>query len=203
MKLPLERALNIVVLVLLAAVAGVGYLYYQGTTELADLEGEVDSTSSRLVALKRSRDLATWKKTLAEKEQKLAQAEGGVPQTVSTLDVYDLVTASAQGNRVELRNVQFVGKATVVQGTPTPIPTPARVGAPPAPTPTPAPVRPAAYAVARFNVSAAGSLDRLSRFLTDLGAARSIPIALDTISLVRDKDTWILEASLLMVTHAG
>ncbi|MDO8530900.1 MAG: hypothetical protein Q7T26_01835 [Dehalococcoidia bacterium] len=202
MKLPLERVLTILTVVLLVAIAGIGYSYYQGIGQLADTEEETTSTAARLVLLKRSRELAPLSTTLKEKEQQLAQAEKGIPLTGSTLSIYDVVTSASQRTGVGLRTVEFVGTEVPSATTsPTPSPTPARPPAPPRATATP--LAPPRYAVARFTVSASGSLDQASKFIRDLQSTKDVSLVPDDISVIREKDSWLVSVALLQIIRSG
>lgn len=208
MKLPRERVLSVLTIVLLTANVGLGYFYSQRIGQIADMEEGTDSTATRLALLKKSRELAPLSKTLKEKEQQLAQAEKGIPVTGSTLSIYDVVTSASQRTGVGLRTVEFVGTEVPSAVTsPTPSPTPARPPAPPraTATPTPPPPAPPRYAVARFTVSAAGSLDQVSKFILDLQSSRVVSLAPDDISVVHDRDggIWIVSAALLQVIRSG
>ena len=212
MKLSVERVLTILTVVLLVAVAGTGYFYSQGIGRIAEMEQEMDSTATRLALLKKSRELAPLSTTLKEKEQQLAQAERGIPLTGSTLSIYDVVTSASQRTGVGLRTVEFVGtEVPSATNTPAPSPTPARppvppraTATPPAAPPTPPPTPPR-YAIARFTVSAAGSLDQVSKFILDLQSSRVVSLAPDDISVVydREQNTWIVSAALLQVIRSG
>lgn len=202
MKIPLERALAILTVVLLAAALGAGYVYYQGIGQFAEAEEETDSTATRLALLKRSRELGPLEQTLKQKEQQLAKAEAGIPATGSTLGIYDLVTAASQRTGVQLRTVEFIGtKVAAAAATPTPTPTTAR---PPAAPPAPPPPPPR-YAVARFTVSASGGLSQISKFILDLQSSKAASLAPDDISVVhdREKNTWIVNVALLQVIRPG
>ena len=209
MKLPVERVLSVLTVVLLVAIAGIGYSYYQGIGQIADTEEETTSTAARLVLLKRSRELAPLSTLLKEKAEQLAQAEKGIPATGSTLNIYDVVTASSQRTWIELRTVEFVGTEVPSAVTsPTPLPTPARPPAPPraTATPTPTPPRPLApprYAIARFTVSASGSLAQISRFIQDLQSSRNVSLVPDDISVIREKGSWLVSVALLQIIRSG
>lgn len=202
MKIPLERALAILTVVLLVATLGVGYLYYQGIAQVAEAEEELNSTATRLALLKKSRDLGPLERTLKEKEQQLAKAEAGIPATGSTLNIYDIVTAASQRIGVELRTVEFIGAKPAGAAT-TPAPTPTTARQPAAPPPPPPP--PAHYAIARFTVSASGSLDKISKFIQDIQSSRTAFLAPDDVSVMydREKNTWIVGAALLQVIRSG
>lgn len=199
MKVPLERALTILTVVLLIATLGVGYLYYQGIGQVAEAEEELNSTATRLALLKKSRDLGPLERTLKGKEQQLAKAEAGIPATGSTLNIYDMVTAASQRTGVGLRTVEFIGaKAAGAATTPAPTPTTARQ-------PTAPPPPPAHYAIARFTVSASGSLDQISKFIQDIQSSRTAFLAPDDVSVIydREKNMWIVSAALLQVIRSG
>ncbi|MEK7874528.1 MAG: hypothetical protein AAB502_11820 [Chloroflexota bacterium] len=202
MKLPLERVLSVLTVVLLVAIAGIGYSYYQGIGQIVDTEEETTSTAARLVLLKRSRELAPLRTLLKEKEEQLAQAEKGIPATGSTLNIYDVVTASSQRTGIELRTVEFVGtKAPSAIATPTPAPARPPPGAPPPPPPPlPAPSR---YTIARFTVSASGSLDQASKFIRDIQATKNVSLVPDDISVIREKDSWLVSVALLQIIRSG
>ncbi|GEM_PF-4125793 len=202
MKVPLERALTILTVVLLVATLGVGYLYYQGIGQVAEAEEELNSTATRLALLKKSRDLGPLERTLKEKEQQLVNAEAGIPATGSTLNIYDMVTAASQRTGVGLRTVEFIGaKAAGAATAPAPTPTTARQPAAPPPPPPP----PAHYAIARFTVSASGSLDQISKFIQDIQSSRTAFLAPDDVSVIydREKNMWIVSAALLQVIRSG
>lgn len=202
MKIPLERALTILTVVLLAATVGAGYFYYQGIGQVADMEEETSSTATRLAQLKKSRDLSPLEQSLKDKEQQLTKAEAGIPATGSTLNIYDMVTAASQRTGVELRTVEFIGTKVAGAAT-TPAPTPA-TSRPPAPTPTPTPTA-SHYAVARFTVSASGSLGQISKFIQDIQSSKTASLAVDDVSVVHDrvKNIWIVSAALLQVIRSG
>ncbi len=202
MSVPLERALTILTVVLLVATLGVGYLYYQGIGQVAEAEEELNSTATRLALLKKSRDLGPLERTLKEKEQQLVNAEAGIPATGSTLNIYDMVTAASQRTGVGLRTVEFIGaKAAGAATAPAPTPTTARQPAAPPPPPPP----PAHYAIARFTVSASGSLDQISKFIQDIQSSRTAFLAPDDVSVIydREKNMWIVSAALLQVIRSG
>ena len=202
MSAPLERALTILTVVLLVATLGVGYLYYQGIGQVAEAEEELNSTATRLALLKKSRDLGPLERTLKEKEQQLVNAEAGIPATGSTLNIYDMVTAASQRTGVGLRTVEFIGaKAAGAATAPAPTPTTARQPAAPPPPPPP----PAHYAIARFTVSASGSLDQISKFIQDIQSSRTAFLAPDDVSVIydREKNMWIVSAALLQVIRSG
>ncbi len=206
MKIPLERALTILTVVLLAATVGAGYFYYQGIGQIADMEEETSSTATRLAQLKKSRDLSPLEQSLKDKEQQLTKAESGIPATGSTLNIYDMVTAASQRTGVGLRTVEFIGaKAAGAATTPAPTPTRTRSpAAPPAAPPTPPPTPPR-YAIARFTVSASGSLDQISKFIQDIQSSKTALLAPDDVSVVydREKNAWIVSAALLQVIRSG
>lgn len=212
MKIPLERALTILTVVLLAATVGVGYLYYQGIGQIADMEQETDSTATRLALLKKSRELAPLSITLKEKEQLIAQAEKGIPLTGSTLSIYDVVTSASQRTGVGLRTVEFVG-TEVPSATTSPMlsptqarpPAPPRATATPPATPPPPPPTPPRYAIARFTVSASGSLGQISKFIQDIQSSKTAFLAPDDVSVLydREKNAWIVSAALLQVIRSG